>query len=75
MILPNKHLRTRYSLLGLGSLLLIYLKRPLHVSALWEKVRSLPEVGTFERFTLTLDLLFILDVIEFKENKLQRVQK
>ena len=72
MILPNKHVKTKYSILGLGALLLKYMHRPQRVSTLWEKVRVIPEVGTFERFVLALDLLYALGAIELQEGKLRR---
>ena len=72
MIMPNKHISTKYSLLGLGALILQNLQRPQRVSTLWEKLRVFPEVGTFERFVLALDLLYALGAIEFQDNKLWR---
>ena len=74
MILPTKHISVRYSLLGVGSLLLQDLERPRTVSALWERVRKVPEVGTFERFSLALDFLYAIGVVEFDGNLLQRAQ-
>lgn len=72
MILPNKHVTTEYSMLGLGALILQRLQRPQRISTLWEKVREIPEIGTFERFVLALDLLYILGAVEIKDGKLRR---
>jgi hypothetical protein len=72
MILPTKHITVRDSLLGVGALLLVQLEKPLTESELWERVRDQPEITTFERFTLALDLLYMVGAIEFRKNKLWR---
>lgn len=73
MILPTKHITVSNSLMGLGAQILSYLNRPATVSSLWQDVRALPEIATFERFTLTLDLLFIMNAIEYRDGYIQRV--
>lgn len=75
MILPTKHIPIGYSLLGLGSSLLDRLDRPVTVSALWEAVRNQPNVATFERYSLALDLLFMIGAVELKDGLLYRVTK
>ena len=75
MILPTKHVRINYSLLGVGALILARLKGPTTVSALWEELRSLPEISTYERFTLGLDLLYMIEIIEIRDGTLQRLQQ
>ena len=72
MILPNKYIPENESLFGLGALLLLYLLKPSTISSLWEKVRAIPEIGTFERFILTLDFLFIIGAIDIDEGLLRR---
>lgn len=72
MILPTKHITVRDSLIGVGALLLRNLEKPLTVSTLWERVKEMPEVSTFERFTLAADLLFMIGAIEFKNDKIWR---
>jgi hypothetical protein len=57
MILPSKHIDAERSLLGVGAVILGYLDQPKTVTGLWEKVRNLPQIGTFERFTLANDFL------------------
>ena len=52
MILPTKHITAENSLIGLGALLLSQLDSPTTVSTLWQGVRGLPQIATFERFTL-----------------------
>jgi hypothetical protein len=75
MILPSKHIRLDNSLIGVGAEIIKRIKSPQTVSQLWIDVRNLPGVRTFERFTLSLDLLFALGAIEFQEGLLQRVVK
>ena len=75
MILPTKHITVENSLIGVGGLLLPHLSHPTTVSALWEKAREMPPVATYERFTLALDLLYILEAIEFRDGQLRLIQQ
>lgn len=75
MILPNKHIRLQNSLLGVGAVLLRNLNTPQTVTSLWGGVRSLPEVKTFERFTLALDLLYCVGAVDFEDGILRKVAK
>ncbi|GJL52081.1 MAG: hypothetical protein NPIRA01_33080 [Nitrospirales bacterium] len=70
MILPNKYLREHEALIGVGSILLKNLSGEKTLSDLWEGVKLLSDVGTFERFVLGLDFLFILGLVEIKNNKI-----
>ena len=72
MILPTKHISLNQSLIGLGALLLKKLDRPRTVSGLWRKVRLIPEVGTFQRFVISLDFLYALGLIQFRNGLLKR---
>lgn len=73
MILPDKSITLSNSLIGIGSLVLIELTVPHTVSSLWEKVRKkYLEVKTFERFVLTLDLLYSLGLIELEDGIIKR---
>jgi ABC-three component (ABC-3C) system Middle Component 6 len=63
MILPTKHISTDQSLLGVGAIILVKLGTPRTVTGLWENVREHDAVGTFERFVLALDLLYIIGVV------------
>ena len=75
MILPTKHITVENSLIGVGGLLLPLLRQPTTVSALWEVAREMPQVATYERFTLALDLLYILEAVEFRDGKLRMVPR
>lgn len=75
MILPTKHISTQQSLLGLGATILKHLPAPTTITGLWDKIRALPEIGTYKRFILTLDLLFTIKAINYTDGLLQRRKK
>jgi hypothetical protein len=54
-------------------MLLKCLDRPRTVPALWDSVRAVPEIGTFERFALALDLLYILGAVRLENGILHRL--
>lgn len=72
MILPTKHIPTRNALIGIGALVLGHLQRPMTITALWERLRGEDGVGTFDRFVLGLDLLYLLGAIELQDGLLHR---
>lgn len=72
MILPTKHIPLRRSILGLGAVVLGALNSPKTVSALWDALRANPDVVSFDRFILALDLLFATNAIEMREGLLRR---
>ena len=73
MIKPNKNIKLSYSIIGVGALVLPRLKKPLSISALWDKLKGKEEVGNFEKFVLTLDFLFLCNLIEFEKGLIRRV--
>ena len=75
MILPTKHIKLSNSLLGVGATLLKHLDRDKTVTFLWDETHTLPEIKTFDRFTLGLDFLFMLEIIDFQDGLLRRVEK
>lgn len=72
MIIPTKHLSLGHSLIGVGASLLNLLEKPLTATSLWESARILPEVRTYDRFILAIDLLYLLGLITFDEGFLRR---
>ena len=50
------------------------LPEPRTITALWESCRQIGAIGTFHRFVLALDLLYILGTIELKEGQIIRTQ-
>lgn len=75
MILPSKHISVSRCLLNSGAKILKELNTPNTVSSLWEKVHNMPEIQTFEKFVLTIALLYSLETIELSEGLLRRKSK
>lgn len=73
MILPTKHIDVSRSLIGLGAEVLKYTERQQTVSTLWQKAKLIDGMRTFETFTLTLDFLFMIGIIEFENNFVRKV--
>ncbi len=48
------------------------LSLPLSISALWEKVKTKKEINSFEFFILSLDFLYIIGAISYKDGKISR---
>jgi hypothetical protein len=73
MILPTKHIRIAESLIGLGGYLLQFLNEPMSIDNLWFKYskdnnKKFPAYHNFENVVLSLNLLFIMGIIEINEN-------
>ena len=71
-LLPNKHIPTNYSLVGVGALVLKHLERPTNVSRLWEAIKDEQEVPSFGNFVLSLDYLFAVGAIDYERGLLSR---
>ncbi len=74
MILPTKHIRPEGSLIGIGATLLAHLNGDKTVTELWDEVRSIQGIASFERFTLGLDLLYAMELVDLDRGLLKRVQ-
>jgi hypothetical protein len=72
ILLPTKHIPQSEALIGVGATLIRHLREPMTVSGLWEKVRAEPNIGTFERFVLAADLLFLMGAIKYRDGLLVR---
>jgi len=75
MIMPTKHIPTGQSLLGIGGVILGNLRADMTVTRLWDSCRRHPDVKTFHRFVLALDLLYALGSIELFEGQIRRTSK
>lgn len=79
MILPTKHIRADRSLLGVGADILPILNEPKTISRIWEEFRSRrarhPNMApiTYSWFVLALDLLYLLNAVDYEGGRLQRV--
>ena len=72
MIMPNKNIRVEYSLLNCGALLLEELYDRDTLSSLWEKSRTKEPLVNYEKFILTLDYLFAINVIRMEDGLIVR---
>lgn len=72
MILPTKHIPQNEALIGVGATLLAHLSEPMTVSGLWDRLRSEPNVGTFERFVLASNLLYLMGAIDIVDGLMIR---
>ena len=68
MILPGRHLRLSRSYLNVGAILLESIDGKRTVSLLWDRTKGRPEVQTFDRFALGLDMLFAFGLIDMDGN-------
>lgn len=75
MILPDKNIKLDHSLLKCGGIILKILKEPLTISALWESVKNQEAFGGFEKFVLTMDFLYMINAIQYKNGVLRRCEK
>lgn len=72
MILPSKHISEGQALIGVGAAVLRHLERQHTITSLWDKLRDDSSVGTFERFVLALDLLYITGIIDISKGMIRR---
>lgn len=75
MILPTKHITAGETLIGAGALILEKTSKPVALSRLWESVKAESSIQTYERFILTLYMLYIVGAIEMKGAMIMRVGK
>lgn len=72
MIIPTKYITLENSLLGVGAEILKRLEKPKTVSTLWEQSKYLKGIKTYRMFTLTLDFMFMMGILEFSEGFIRR---
>lgn len=76
MILPNKHLLSQDSLIGVGGLLLTMIgPSGTTVSKLWETVRGRQEVSTYDRFIMALDTMYLLGYLDLKDGMITKQER
>jgi len=75
MIIPNKTVTLKYSLIGAGSKILSELNISQTISSLWERAKTYKEINTFGKFVLILDFLYMLRVVEFDNGVIRKVKK
>lgn len=79
MILPTKHLSQDRALLTVGARLLTQLTQPKTVSALWEEISASKSTYSgkkpalrYDAYVLSLDLLFLMGLVELQDGLLSR---
>jgi len=74
MIVPNKNIRLQNSLLDMGAQVLTELRQPQTVSSLWERAKTVKEINSYDKFVLTLDFLFMMNLVESKDGLVLKAQ-
>ena len=64
-MLPDKTIKTSFSLLGVGALLLQRASENETVSSLWEKVKRDDPTNTYEKYIQGLVFLYSINAISF----------
>lgn len=78
MILPTKHISQERSLLVAGAEVIQILSEPKTVSRIWEELKQkrLRDTNisctTYDWFILTLDLLYLLNIIELENGSVRK---
>ena len=72
MIMPDKNITLRYSLLHCGALVLNELQESDTVSALREKTNKHEVFLSYEKFILTLDYLYSIGAISLRDGLIVR---
>ena len=65
MILPSNNIKLSNSMLNVGAVLLKQIDNTQTVTMLWTDSKIKSKVVFFERFTLGLDFLFMLGLIDY----------
>ena len=72
-LLPDKYLPLQDSYLGLGAIVLKMLqKEPMDVVKLWNRCERIKSIGTYDRFIVTLGILFRAGLIGYDNHNLIR---
>jgi len=74
MILPTKYIQESHTLLAVGGIVLSKLKRPCTLTSLWENTRKIPQIGTYERLVLALNMLYILGAIDISQGMIKKIK-
>jgi hypothetical protein len=70
MLLPDKYVREGSSLLGQAARLVELRRSDMTVSDLWSKLRDTESAVSYDSFVLSLDLLYLLGVLELQDGLL-----
>lgn len=73
--MPSKYLKEDEALIGVSAALLSLIEGNGNLSEIWESAKKIKAIGSFERFILALNFLYLLDLVDLHENKIVRTQK
>jgi hypothetical protein len=74
-VLPTKYVPIDSSILGVASILLGDLGSNDTVSTLWDRVRTMPQVRTFDRYAEALTLLFAARIVDLRRGILVQIRE
>lgn len=75
MIMPSKYLREDEALIGVSATLLPLIESNGNLTELWESAKKIDAIGSFERFILALDFLYLLGLVDLHNNEIVRLQE
>lgn len=73
--MPSKYLQEDEALIGVSAALLSLIEGNGNLSEIWESAKKIKAIGSFERFILALNFLYLLDLVDLQGNKIVRIQK
>ena len=74
-VLPTKYVPIDSSILGVASILLSDLGSNDTVSTLWDRVRTMPQIRTFDRYAEALTLLFAARIVDLRRGILVHIRE
>jgi hypothetical protein len=74
-VLPTKYVHIDSSILVVASILLGDLGSNDTVSTLWDRVRTMPQVRTFDRYAEALTLLFAARIVDLRRGILVHIRE
>ena len=74
MILPGKHVKLANSMLNIGAVILDQIDDAQTITMLWNNSKIKSEINSFEKFTLGLDFLFMLGLIDYQNGIIRKIQ-
>jgi len=73
MILPNKHVKLSNSMLNVGAVILGQIDDVQTITMLWNDSKIKDEINSFEKFTLGLDFLFMLGLVDYEKGVIRKL--
>ena len=74
MLLPDKYIPIEDTLPSISAHIYRKLRFPLPLFPLWDKVRGIKALGTYERFIYALDFLYAIGLIDIESGFIRRTK-